>query len=70
MMEQNDGERMEKNETETMDKDERASATSEPKINYRGWKAMPFIIGETEVIGCSHAALFLSKNHFLNFPFG
>ncbi|KAL3748337.1 hypothetical protein ACJRO7_009556 [Eucalyptus globulus] len=45
MMEQNNGERMEKNEKDTRDKDERATAASEPKINYRGWKAMPFIIG-------------------------
>ncbi|KAF7848599.1 hypothetical protein BT93_L1814 [Corymbia citriodora subsp. variegata] len=45
MMEQNNGERMERNGKETVDKDERAAVTSEPKINYRGWKAMPFIIG-------------------------
>ena len=24
----------------------------EPKINYRGWKAMPFIIGELEWAAC------------------
>ncbi|KAJ0106482.1 hypothetical protein Patl1_17872 [Pistacia atlantica] len=28
-----------------MEKNEEAVATDEPKINYRGWKAMPFVIG-------------------------
>lgn len=32
----------------TMEQDEKAvgNFVQEPKINYRGWKAMPFIIGE------------------------
>ncbi|XP_022738988.1 protein NRT1/ PTR FAMILY 2.11-like [Durio zibethinus] len=37
---------MEKNEKETMEKhEETVTADHEPEINYRGWKAMPFIIG-------------------------
>ena len=39
-------ERMEKNDKETMDKNPKAVTTDEPEINYRGWKSMPFIIGE------------------------
>ncbi|KAK4568382.1 hypothetical protein RGQ29_003963 [Quercus rubra] len=38
-------ERMEKNDKETMDKNPKAVTTDEPEINYRGWKSMPFIIG-------------------------
>ncbi|XVF12002.1 hypothetical protein REPUB_Repub08aG0077100 [Reevesia pubescens] len=38
---------MEKNDKETMEKNETITVTNdhEPEINYRGWKAMPFIIG-------------------------
>ena len=39
-------EKMEKNDKETMDKNPKAVTTDEPEINYRGWKSMPFIIGE------------------------
>ena len=35
------------------------NARDEPKINYRGWKAMPFIIGELE-----WAASFLPSRFF------
>lgn len=31
---------------ETMDKNEKADTTDDSKINYRGWKAMPFVIGK------------------------
>uniref|UniRef100_A0A5B7C3L0 Putative nitrate transporter n=1 Tax=Davidia involucrata TaxID=16924 RepID=A0A5B7C3L0_DAVIN len=36
---------MEKNDKETMEKDEKDITTDEPEINYRGVKAMPYIIG-------------------------
>ena len=37
---------MEKNDKETMEKNPKAVTTDETEINYRGWKIMPFIIGE------------------------
>lgn len=40
-MEENFKEKMEKKETITVPTDD-----DEPEINYRGWKAMPFIIGD------------------------
>ncbi|XP_030937479.1 protein NRT1/ PTR FAMILY 2.11-like [Quercus lobata] len=36
---------MEKNDKETMEKNPKAVTTDEPEIKYRGWKSMPFIIG-------------------------
>lgn len=36
---------MEKNDRGTMENNEKAVKTDEQKINYRGWKSMPFIIG-------------------------
>ncbi|XP_058228330.1 protein NRT1/ PTR FAMILY 2.11-like [Rhododendron vialii] len=36
---------MEKNENKTMEKNDKAITTDEPEVNYRGVKAMPFIIG-------------------------
>ncbi|KAG7954776.1 hypothetical protein I3843_11G036800 [Carya illinoinensis] len=36
---------MEKNGGGTMENNEKAVGTKEPKINYRGWRSMPFIIG-------------------------
>lgn len=36
---------MEKNDKETMESNDKAITTDEPEINYRGIKAMPFIIG-------------------------
>ena len=44
--ERKERERMEKNDKETMEKNPKAVTTDEPEINYRGWKIMPFIIGE------------------------
>ncbi|KAF5933589.1 hypothetical protein HYC85_029760 [Camellia sinensis] len=44
-MEKNDRETMEKNDKETMESNDKAITTDEPEINYRGIKAMPFIIG-------------------------
>ncbi|KAL2321931.1 hypothetical protein Fmac_026310 [Flemingia macrophylla] len=38
-------ETMEKNENERVEKNEKSVADEDPKINYRGWKVMPFIIG-------------------------
>jgi hypothetical protein len=37
---------MEKNDGGTMENNKKAVTTDETKINYRGWKSMPFIIGE------------------------
>ena len=38
---------MEKNGKETMENDKNEKTDhQEPEINYRGWKAMPFIIGD------------------------
>jgi hypothetical protein len=37
---------MENNDRGTMEDNEKAITTDEKKINYRGWKSMPFIIGE------------------------
>ncbi|TYH96684.1 hypothetical protein ES332_A12G194800v1 [Gossypium tomentosum] len=39
--------RMNKSDKEAMEKEEKATVATndEPEINYRGWKAMPFIIG-------------------------
>ena len=31
---------------ETMNKNENADTTDDSKTNYRGWKAMPFVIGK------------------------
>lgn len=39
---------MENNDRGTMEDNEKAITTDETKINYRGWKSMPFIIGEWE----------------------
>lgn len=36
---------MEKNDRGTMENKEKAITTDEKKVNYRGWKVMPFIIG-------------------------
>ncbi|XP_041029119.1 protein NRT1/ PTR FAMILY 2.11-like isoform X1 [Juglans microcarpa x Juglans regia] len=36
---------MEKNDGGTMENNEKDVRTPEPKINYRGWRVMPFIIG-------------------------
>ncbi|KAM2076252.1 hypothetical protein ACFX1T_039017 [Malus domestica] len=43
-MEKKERESMEKNERESMEKNERGSTDEEPVI-YRGWKVMPFVIG-------------------------
>lgn len=56
------GERMTKresaeNEEETLLKNENNGADDDPRINYRGWKVMPFIIGEQDCKGrifCFH----------------
>jgi hypothetical protein len=37
---------MEKKDRGTMENNKKAVTTAETKINYRGWKSMPFIIGE------------------------
>lgn len=48
------GERMTKRETsendeeESLLKNENSGTDNESKINYRGWKVMPFIIGEQD----------------------
>ncbi|KAJ7945960.1 Protein NRT1/ PTR FAMILY 2.11 [Quillaja saponaria] len=39
------GETMENNEERNMKNEEETVKNEEPKINYRGWKVMPFIIG-------------------------
>lgn len=44
-MEKNKKETMENNKKETMEKNDKAITTDEPEVNYRGVKAMPFIIG-------------------------
>lgn len=44
-MEKNEKETMENNKKETMEKNDKAITTDEPEVNYRGVKAMPFIIG-------------------------
>ncbi|TKY55127.1 NRT1/ PTR FAMILY 2.9 [Spatholobus suberectus] len=36
---------MEKNEKESVENSEKSVTDEDPKINYRGWKVMPFIIG-------------------------
>ncbi|KAL5183356.1 Protein NRT1/ PTR FAMILY 2.11 [Glycine soja] len=38
-------ETMGKNENQSVEKNEKSVIDEEPKINYRGWKVMPFIIG-------------------------
>lgn len=49
---------MEKNENKTMEKNDKAITTDEPEVNYRGVKAMPFIIGKT-VVFCIFFSKFL-----------
>uniref|UniRef100_A0A2P2J8X8 Proton-dependent oligopeptide transport family protein n=2 Tax=Rhizophora mucronata TaxID=61149 RepID=A0A2P2J8X8_RHIMU len=45
-MEQNGKESTQKNEKDSLGKsDDHEISTDKPKVNYRGWKAMPFIIG-------------------------
>ncbi|CAJ1944020.1 unnamed protein product [Sphenostylis stenocarpa] len=39
-------ETMEKNEKQSVENNEKSGAVQETKINYRGWKVMPFIIGK------------------------
>jgi len=39
-------ETMGKNENQSVEKNEKSVIDEEPKINYRGWKVMPFIIGK------------------------
>lgn len=53
---------MEKNDKEAMGTNQKTVTTDhEPEINYRGWKAMPFIIGSLETAFCLlHASLSLS----------
>lgn len=46
--------RMNKSDKEAMEKEEKATVATddEPEINYRGWKAMPFIIGNFGTKAC------------------
>lgn len=44
---------------ETMEKNEEIDTADEPEVNYRGVKAMPYIIGERLVIA-SYPTLFFS----------
>jgi len=37
---------METMKKESMENNEKHVTDSDPEINYRGWKAMPFIIGK------------------------
>lgn len=73
-MEKNERENMEKTEngglgtekTEingTLELDMKADSNDEPEINYRGWKAMPFIIGET--VACLFVCLFHTSFGFI-----
>ncbi|GAV88269.1 hypothetical protein CFOL_v3_31692, partial [Cephalotus follicularis] len=44
-MDKNDKSTMEVKVQENMEKTEEASNIDKPQVHYRGWKAMPFIIG-------------------------